>query len=174
MEKNRSLKKLAVIISDHLFKNGINAVLSGGACVTLYTQNKYISYDLDFVLLSHMDSKKIKKVMREIGFRQEGKYFKHEGTPYFVDFLSPPLSVGEEPVKEISEIKEGKKTLRLLSPTDCVKDRLAAFYHWNDKQSLEQAVLVCNNQQVDLAEVQRWSRNEGMSQKYEVFKDDLK
>ena len=30
--------------------------------------------------------------------------------------------------------------LGLLSPTDCVKDRLAAFYHWKDQQSLEPAI----------------------------------
>ena len=27
-----------------------------------------------------------------------------------------------------------------LTPTDAVKDRLAAFFHWSDRQSLEQAL----------------------------------
>ena len=40
-----------------------------------------------------------------------------------------------------SELKKRNKILKLLSPTDCVKDRLAAYYHWNDRQSLEQAIL---------------------------------
>ncbi|MBD3413704.1 MAG: hypothetical protein GF421_04635 [Candidatus Aminicenantes bacterium] len=174
MKKHLSLKQLAVTISDLLNKNGIDAVLSGGACVTIYTHNKYMSYDLDFVLLSPTAFEKINKVMKQIGFKPEGKYFKHDKSPYLVDFLSPPLSVGEEPVKKIEELKEGEKILRLLSPTDCVKDRLAAFYHWNDQQCLEQAVLVCENQKVNLKEVQRWSKKEGMSQKFEVFKSNLK
>jgi hypothetical protein len=173
MKKNISLKKWAVTISDHLTQNGIDAVLSGGACVTIYSRKKYMSYDLDFVLLTYTDPKKIKRVMQKIGFKQEGKYFKHDKTPYLVDFLSPPLSVGEEPVKEINEIKQGEKHLRLLSPTDCVKDRLAAFYNWNDQQSLEQAVLVCENQKVDLKEVKRWSKNEAMIHKFKVFKEIL-
>ncbi len=61
-------------------------------------------------------------------------------------------------------------TLRLLSPTDCVKDRLAAYYHWNDRSSLEQAVLVCRDQDVDMREVRRWSLNEDKRPEFEVFK----
>jgi len=35
-----------------------------------------------------------------------------------------------------------KLNLCLLTPTDCVKDRLAAYFFWNDLQSLGQAVMV--------------------------------
>ncbi len=82
--------------------------------------------------------------------------------------------MGEEPVKVVSSIKEGDRVLRLLSPTDCVKDRLAAYYHWNDRQSLEQAVLVCKDNDVDLKEIGRWSLNEGMSEKFNMLKEWLK
>jgi len=37
-----SIIKLAALISDHLQKNGIEVVLVGGACVSLYSDNKYI------------------------------------------------------------------------------------------------------------------------------------
>ena len=33
----------------------------------------------------------------------------------------------------------------MISVTDSVKDRLAAFYHWKDQQSLEQAVLIARD-----------------------------
>ena len=68
--------------------------------------------------------------------------------------------MGEEPVKEISEFELSTGTLRVLSSTDCVKDRLCAFYFWNDLQGLEQAVLVAKSQQVDLKEIKRWSKVE--------------
>ena len=61
-----------------------------------------------------------------------------------------------------------------MSPTDCVKDRLAAFYHWNDRQSLEQAILVSRRQAVDLKEIRRWSLKEGMAEKLAVFRKSLK
>ena len=168
--KNLSLADFAVSVSDYLRRNGIQVVLSGGACVSIFTDNKYISYDLDLVMLSSGEQKKTKALITAIGFTEEGRYFRHPDSEFFLDFLPPPLSVGNEPVKEIAEIKKGKRSLKLLSPTDCVKDRLAAFYHWNDKQALEQAVLVCRDQRVDLAEIRRWSKAEGMAGKFETFK----
>ncbi len=171
--KGLSLEDFAILISDYLIKNGIDVVLSGGACVTIYTENKFMSYDLDFVLISSDNQKAVKQLLGDIGFYEEDRYFKHNDTEFFIDFVSPPLSLGQEPVKEISEIKKGGRVLKLLSPSDCVKDRLAAFYHWNDRQALEQAVLVCKEVEVDLKEVERWSTNEGMSDKYEKFIERL-
>jgi hypothetical protein len=171
--KGLSLEDFAIVISDYLIKNGIDVVLSGGACVTIYTKNKFMSYDLDFVLVSSDKQKDARQLLTDIGFYEEDRYFKHNDTEYFIDFISSPLSIGEEPVREISEIKKGKCTLRLLSPTECVKDRLAAFYHWNDRQSLEQAILVCGDNKVDLKEIERWSANEGMSTKYNIFLTSL-
>ncbi|GAH21312.1 unnamed protein product, partial [marine sediment metagenome] len=43
------IKKLAAIISAHLQKNGIEVVLVGGACVSLYSDNQYMSYDIDLI-----------------------------------------------------------------------------------------------------------------------------
>ena len=105
-----SLKDLAIVISDHLRNSGIETVLSGGACVSIYTNNKYMSYDLDFVLLSDHKQKEAKKALLELGFYQENRYFKHKNSDYFIDFVVPPLSVGREPVKEISTITKGKKS----------------------------------------------------------------
>lgn len=167
--KNISLKDLAIYISHHLSKNGIDTVLTGGACVSIYSNNKYISSDLDFVLISSSDQKRLKKALEELGFYEENRQFKHKDTEYFIEFLPPPPSVGDELIKEISKIKKRNMTLQLLSPTDCVKDRLAAFYHWNDRQSLEQAILVCLDNSVDIREIERWSKKEGMIDKFEIF-----
>jgi hypothetical protein len=67
--------------------------------------------------------------------------------------------------------KPGKKSgvLRLLSPTDCVKDRLAAYYHWNDRQGLNQAVMVSARHPVSIEKVKRWSKTEGFTEKFEDF-----
>jgi hypothetical protein len=167
--KDISLSDLATSICDHCRKNGIEIVLSGGACVSIYTQNEYMSYDLDFVLVSSVGRKRIKSVMKTLGFNEDGRHFRHPDSPFLVEFLSPPLSVGQEPVREIQEIRRGNKILRLLSPTDCVKDRLAAFYHWNDRQSLDQAILVCRDAKVDFPEIKRWSIGEGMKNRFGIF-----
>jgi hypothetical protein len=168
------LPSLAAIVSEACRKNGIEIVLSGGACVSIYTRNRYESFDLDFVLAVESDRRKVGPALEELGFRRDGRHFRHPRTAYIVEFLSPPLSVGNEPVREVREIRREKRTLKLLSPTDCVKDRLAAFYHWNDRPSLDQALLVCRDNDADLREVRRWSLAEGMKEKYAVFRAELK
>lgn len=171
--KDISILDLAIFLSDHLAKQGIETVLSGGACVSIYTKNEFLSYDLDFVLLDLSGKKKIKKILERIGFQSEGRHFRHDDTPFIVEFLSPPLSVGQEPVKKIQTIEKKGSKLKLLSPTDCVKDRLAAYYHWNDRPSLEQAVMVSLAQPVDVKEIERWSSSEGMAEKYPDFLGEL-
>ena len=172
--KKLSVKELAAYISNYLRQNDIEVVLTGGTCVSIYTKNKYVSLDLDFVLTGYIDTKRIKELLKRIGFREKGRHFKHKDTEFFIEFISPPLSVGEEPVKEIFEMKVRKHLLKLLSPTDCVKDRLSAFYHWNDRQSLSQALMVCKEQKVNLNELKRWSKNEGMTDRFLDFKKELK
>lgn len=76
-------------------------------------------------------------------------------------------------MKEVSEFVLATGTLRILSPTDCVKDRLCAFYFWNDLQGLEQAVLVTKSQQVGLKEIKRWSKVEGKEKEFKAFTDKL-
>jgi hypothetical protein len=173
IRRNLPLPDLAAVICSACLERGIHVVLTGGACVSIYTKNKYASYDLDYVLESPVGRGKVRAAMAALGFSEEGRHFRHPRTPYIVEFLSPPLSVGEEPVREIREILRDGLPLRLLSPTDCVKDRLAAFYHWNDRPSLDQAVLVCRDADVDLREVRRWSLKEGMRDRHEAFKRRL-
>ncbi len=49
-----SLKELAGYVAEELRKRGIDTVLVGGACVTIYSENRYQSYDLDYVTYADM------------------------------------------------------------------------------------------------------------------------
>lgn len=57
---NIDIKDLACFVYELLKNNGIDAVLVGGACVSIYSQNQYQSYDLDFV--TYEELKHIEKV----------------------------------------------------------------------------------------------------------------
>jgi hypothetical protein len=61
--------------------------------------------------------------------------------------------------------------LRLLTPTDCIKDRLSHYFHWGDKQGLEQALMVAETFPVDVDELARWSQKEGMQDKFDNVRD---
>jgi hypothetical protein len=171
--KNMSQAELAAYIQDSLLAEGIEVVLSGGSAVSFYSSDQYVSKDLDLINIGFAKRSKIKSVMETLGFHQQGRYFINAETIYFVEFPDGPLSVGEEPVKAVSEFALTTGTLRVLSPTDCVKDRLCAFYFWSDLQGLEQAVLVAQNQNIDMKEIQRWSKVEGKEKEFAVFKNKV-
>ena len=165
-----SIGELAVYIAEHLRSKGIETVLVGGACISIYSANEYCSFDLDFIITGSSTRKTVRAALTEINFTEENRYYINPQTPFFVEFPSGRLAIGDEPPSEISTLRFSTGNLLLLSPTDCVKDRLAAFYHWKDQQSLEQAILIARNHDINIEEVRRWSVNEGFA---EVFKKSV-
>jgi hypothetical protein len=109
-----------------------------------------------------------------MGFAEERRYFRHPGTELVVEYPPGPLAIGEEQIRAVKELETENGTLKLLSPTDCVKDRLAWFYHYSDPECLQQAVLVANKQVVDLDEIERWSAGEGHAEEFARIESRLK
>ncbi|MCE2982313.1 MAG: hypothetical protein LW832_01985, partial [Parachlamydia sp.] len=95
--KTITLKDLAGYISESLRRKGIETILVGGACVTIYSENRYQSYDLDFV--TYEDMGKVKKALNELGFKEKSGYFQHLDCEWFIEFVSPPVAVGNEFIK---------------------------------------------------------------------------
>ena len=171
--KEMTQGELAAFIQTHLREKGIDVVLSGGASVSIYSNNRYVSWDLDLVNPYFVKRRALREIMQGLGFHEEGRHFEHPDIQFFVEFPPGPLAVGVEPVKQVNEIKFSTGILRIISPTDCVKDRLAAYYHWDDLQCLEQAVLVARANKIDLAEIERWSEGEGKLDEFRRIRDQL-
>ena len=71
-----SLEQLAALVCQTLADEGIDAVLVGGAVVSIYSNNEYMSRDLDFI--THAESKRVNAAMEKIGFkRSPGRHFTH-------------------------------------------------------------------------------------------------
>jgi len=168
-----SLGELAAYIDTHLRDKNINVVLSGGASVSIYSNHKYVSKDLDFIGRFSIDHKKVESAMLEIGFEKQGRYYHHPKTSYFAEFISGPPTVGQDPISEIHEVELVTGIVRIISPTDSVKDRLAAFYHWGDNQSLEQALLISRSNDIDIENVKLWSFREGKKDEFGEYKRRL-
>ena len=168
-----TLEELAALVSTTLEAAGISAVLSGGAVVSIYTNNEYESSDLDFI--SPASTSKIAEAIAPLGFKRKGRMFSHPRTPFFVEFPAGPLAIGEELIRpaDVAEKRTPAGTIRLLTPTQCVMDRLAAYFHWNDLQSLDQALMVASSQKISLAKLDAWAKREGASEKLKTFKQRL-
>ena len=63
--------------------------------------------------------------------------------------------------------------VRLLSATDSCRDRLAAFYHWNDRQSLDAAVQIALKNRIAINRIREWSGREGATERFIQFVHEL-
>jgi hypothetical protein len=171
--KDMSVGELAAFVATRLRTNGIDVVLSGGSCVTIYSHDKYVSRDLDFVHTWYSSKRKVQETMLELGFREEAGGFHHPETELLIDIRPPPPTIGGERIERFAQMNFSTGTLMLLSPTDCVKDRLTWYYHDGDRQGLAQAQLVAKANDVDLDEIERWSVGEGKWEEFQGIKQLL-
>jgi hypothetical protein len=122
--------------------------------------------------LSRMDL--VQRAMAELGFKREtSRYFQHPDTDLLVEFPPGPLSIGNSPVTDTDTLTIKGRKLNILTPTQCVMDRLAAFYHWDDQQALAQAVLVADLHQVNIESIRDWSEEEGKTEQLARFLKQL-
>ncbi|MEA3267350.1 MAG: hypothetical protein U9P42_10480 [Candidatus Fermentibacteria bacterium] len=165
--------ELASFVASSLRECGITVVLSGGSCVSIYSEDKYVSMDLDFIETGLHSRTAISRCMRKLGFTEKYRYFVHPAAELLIEFPAGPLGIGNEPITDFKEVRTSEGILRLLTPTDCVKDRLAWFLHTGDTECLEQAYLVARQQKIDVQEIERWSSGEGKHQEFLELKDVL-
>jgi hypothetical protein len=170
--KTIGTKELAGLLYHHLKEDGIEVILVGGSCVTIYSNNRYFSSDLDYV--SHQDFHKIEESLKKIGFIKNGKIFKHPQCQFLIDFVTQPVSIGDEIITKFEEISTEYGSFKLLTVTDCVKDRLASFYHWDDRQGLNQALDVCMDHKININKIREWSKKQGFEDKFLIFEEELK
>ena len=67
-----------------------------------------------------------------------------------------------------------KQIIKILSPTDCIKDRLASYIHFKSRDTFDQAVLVAQSQSFQSEKVKNWCQSENATEVYEEFTKALK
>jgi hypothetical protein len=169
LNRSSTLPEVAFAVGLALRRQGVRAILTGGACVSVYTDGTYVSRDVDFVIQGAPSHDRVDAALSELGFKCGADRYVHEDVPFYVEFPPGPLAVGGDFNIRPVELPTGDGTILALSATDICKDRLAAFYHWNDYQSLAQAVAIADRQSVNMDELRRWSRAEGKSDAFAEF-----
>lgn len=169
LSRDSTLRDVALAVGASLKRHGISAVLTGGACASIHSGGAYSSLDLDFVLMGRVAQKTLDEAMAAVGFTRDGDRYTHEELKFWVEFPRGPLAIGSDYKIRPALVKGRRGQVQSLSPTDSCRDRLAAFYHWHDRQSLEVAVQIAAKNRVDLEVVRRWSHREGADEKFEEF-----
>jgi hypothetical protein len=88
------------------------------------------------------------------------------------------IAYGDQLISSGDQVRPGERRTRdgralALSATDSCRDRLAAFYHWNDRQSLGIAVTIALHARVNMGAVRRWSLGEGLPDRFEAWRGTL-
>ncbi len=166
-----SIDELGAVICHLLREEGVEVTLSGGACAEIYSGSKYVTGDLDFVVNYFLPGNqgKIDHVMGELGFEKDGRIYINEKIDYSVEFPPGPLEIGEECCIQPVKIIINNKSLSLLSPTDSAKDRLTGYFYGNDRQCLEQAIMICQMNKVDMVNIRKWAKQEDCPAKFKEF-----
>jgi hypothetical protein len=169
--------EMCALIVETLASFGIEVVLVGGSCVCIYTNERFGSMDLDFIDLTYSRRREIAAALATIGFRPRGntKYFEHPYCRWSVEFPTAPLAIGHEQIDStrIASIKTATGNVRLLNPTDTVKDRLLWFYLEQDGQCWQQALDIARNHRIIWRDLKRWHEREGYADEYTRFRNAL-
>lgn len=169
-----SLADVALVVGDALRRYGIRAVLTGGACAELYAPGAPASFGVDFILAISVGTDDLDRALNPLGLVRERDRYTHPRLPFHVEFPAGPLAIGQDvSITPVVHPDRGVRTLT-LSPTDACRDRLAAFYFWNDRQSLAAAVAIALRKRVSFAKIRAWSSGEGQSQGYTAFLLELR
>ena len=178
MEINLSsctVEELWKYVSSHLENRGFDVVLVGGAVVSIYSEGMYTSGDLDFILRS-MNKNELPKALAEIGFeRTQQRYYKHPDCDHlYLEFPTGPVEIAESVHVEPDIHKVDQTKIKILSPTDCVLDRLEQFFvgeygkPHGERKLFEQAVLVGKKQPVNLKRIESFCAKEN---KQDIFRE---
>ncbi len=113
----------------------------------------------------------LKEAMELIGFEKKTRHYIHPECPHlFVEFPGTiPLGIGDDYSIVPDEVDVDGIKIKIYSPTDCVKDRLATFIYFKDRDGLDQAVMVANKHPVNLKSIKDWCINERSEEHWEEF-----
>lgn len=171
--RESTLTEVCFAAAQALEAHGITGILTGGGAAAVYAPLAYTSHDVDFVLQGDEPLEKVAAALLSIGFKRDGKsrIFGHPNTSFTIDFPRGPLAVGGDYVRETAILTNGDMTLRIISPMDCVRDRLAHFYHWDDFTALNAAVAVAaaNIDDINADLLRSWSEREDSLAKFKEF-----
>jgi len=169
LSERSSLGAVAAAVAGALRSHRIPAVLTGGACAALYSKGAYHSRDLDFIVVGSVTRAAMNVAMASVGFTPKRDRYLHLRARFYVEFPRGPLAIGGEyRIRPVTRSTLHGRVL-MLSATDSCRDRLAAFYHWGDRQSLTVAAWIAARNRVNLATLRRWSTAEGAAEGFEQF-----
>ena len=133
-----TLRDVVTEVGSVLSRGGVRAVLTGGACASIYSRGIYQSADVDFILVSDTTRHRLDELPGTAGLRRSGDRYVHPETRYYVEFPRGPLTIGSDDKIVPVELSVKGRSFLALSATDSCRDRLAAtassYKNWSTSE----------------------------------------
>lgn len=172
--KNCTIESLWKHIASYLESKNYGVTLVGGGVATIYSKGKYASGDLDFVLDSLFTHKEFKKAMADLGFENKTRVYSRSDCPFTIDVSTPPIEIGEDGTPEIATQFFAGQTIKILSPTECIKDRLNKAFQWKDDQAYQAALAVAKECNFNISKLEKFCIENKMQEIFDEFIKDIK
>jgi hypothetical protein len=129
---------MVALVSKLLEERGKDTpIVIGGCALSYYSREVYFTADID---LAYADREALDKVLRDIGFRKEGRYWISEDLKLAVEVPASVL-IGKDSPREIVELGEGLQC-RIIGIEDLIIDRLNACKYWKSEVNCEMVELL--------------------------------
>jgi len=113
---------------------------------------------------------KVVEVLSALGYELEGNTFVHRhGNPFTIEFPRGPASIGDEVLQHFNTVRQDNRILVVVTPTDCIRDRLAHFFYWNDRSALSAAIGVAqaHTSSIQFEYIKTWAAKLAVESKVE-------
>jgi len=134
-----SLADVAGAVAAHLRLKGIDVVVVGGSAITVHVPAVYTSHDIDFAVPTGQRLGEITAALAQIGFVRIGREYVAPNVVYSVDIVADVPMIEQEAIYDYALIETTSGMLKALHLEDAISDRVAAFVHWSDSESLDVA-----------------------------------
>jgi hypothetical protein len=137
--KDCSLIDVAAKASACLNGAGIEVAVVGGSAITAHVPEVYTSHDIDFAAINGTTRRTFSEVIATLGFAARGREYVHPESRYTLDLVADTPYIDQRPILKFATIESRFGPVRAYLFEDAIADRVAAFVHWGDSESLNVA-----------------------------------
>jgi len=167
--KDKPLKSIIAILCTLLRAHDHKPILTGRGCAYMYAPKQCHTNSFDIVMNEYHPDTMIALMKRAHLSFQTNRTFISKSYDFEINFLPPPLCVGDTIITQTHRMKTTHGYIDLLTITDIVRQRLSAYYRWGDSNALDEAIVLAKGKNIDLKLIEHWSRWEWASDHFELF-----
>ncbi len=157
-----TLPEAAVTIATAFNREGIAAVLTGPAASAIHTHDRRTCRHLNYALTPPVSPSRLASALRYLGFdaAPAATSRAHADSGFSIELTEEPVTLGkgDAVLGQTLQLKNG--FVRVLSPTDCCRERLLRWKSTQGETEMTQAVDVAARCDVNMPIMRAWMRQQ--------------